>query len=524
MLLILGVALLAALPWTVQYWPSQDGPNHLATAHIVYNYYDTATPFARYLLPGSFVTRSGYSFSPSNLQYVILLGLHNFVNLPVAAKLLASFLMIALPVSLGILLRRVAPGRMRNIFLLLPLFSGWALGMGFERFLLACVFGFLTLAMSIEVAPRQKSAWLRLTTAGACFYLCAWAHPFIAVLFGITLLVLHADALRRSGGWRDMLVITVPAAFLVLVCLLVGADGSLSTGGKTEWWGLADILWGLCGYHVGISAQEYLPRGVALLVMYILCISAFHADAARCPRFRTWRFILSFEGRWCRAVILLHLLYLALPAVLDDWYFCSARALIIGTFLLPLAIETQEVPDRLLRRLPVFCFLLTVVILGVQYRQAVRFSSTVGNVVAVGSQTPRGSRLLPVCGYDAAGLPNPLHHAWAYLVLSCDIITPYHTAGGKPATGGSRFRMLSYRPGVLEGTGAMPWLDEEEIRKDCAVSGKSCRQTLDRLEPVFRKYDRLLLIRPSKRLLAAMRVKCKIEQQAGDVFLLSIPR
>ncbi len=44
--LVFGVAVLALsiVPWTVRHWPSQDGPNHLAIAHVIAAYAEPGSP------------------------------------------------------------------------------------------------------------------------------------------------------------------------------------------------------------------------------------------------------------------------------------------------------------------------------------------------------------------------------------------------------------------------------------------------------------------------------------------------
>ncbi|MEJ2246916.1 MAG: hypothetical protein P8Y80_12690 [Acidobacteriota bacterium] len=515
-LLVLGIALLASLPWTLNYWPSQDGPNHMATAHILGHYHDAGSPFARYLVLKPITTPTGYSMNPSNLQYVLLLFLQNFVSLSAAMKLLVSMTMVFLPLSLILFLHRTVPDRIRNIFLLLPLFSGWALSMGFVRYLLACIFGFLTLALASGSKGGRRTkcwdpTWLRLASAAAVFYLCAWSHPFIAVLFGAILMILEADALRQKKGWKNIAVIAVPGALLVILCMLLGTEQTSHIASKTEWWSPGDMLWGLVGYHVGFSFMEYFPRGVTLLVLYVLtfrgCRRIFQRSA-------------SFGTSLCYAVILLHLLYLALPAVWSDWYYCSARSLVIGAYLLPFVI----VLPKCLERQPLTALaalLLTIAVFGLQYHQGTRFSSQIENILNISKSLPRGSKVLPICGFET-DLPNPLHHAWAYLVPERDILTPYYSAAGKPGTGGSRVRALAYRPGVLDENGSLPWIDEEKVRSECSISFEQCQQTMDSLDSIFQKYDRILLILPSERLLAAAKPRLNLEREAGEMYLFRV--
>jgi hypothetical protein len=261
---------------------------------------------------------------------------------------------------------------------------------------------------------------------------------------------------------------------------------------------------------VGFSALEYFPRGFAVLAMYIAAFRGRRHPARR---------ISPYETSIFRAVMLLHLLYLVLPDVLNDWHYCSARPLVMGAYMLPLVIT---LPERMKKQTGIALagFLLTVSVFAIQYRAAVHLSAQIADVVKVGSFIPRGSKVLPICGYDTH-LPNTFLHAWAYLVESRNIVTPRHSAGGKPKTGGSRFRAISYRPGVLDENGAMPWVNESELHDACSVSTEQCRETMDRLLPVFKKYDRLLVVKPSEILASVAKSKLVLEQQVGEAFLFS---
>lgn len=224
--------------------------------------------------------------------------------------------------------------------------------------------------------------------------------------------------------------------------------------------------------------------------------------------------ILSQQGSFA-------LLYFILPFVLFDWWFCSARALILGVYLLPCAVVLPKGLDRPMR-MALAGFVLVMAVFTIQYRQISKFSPEIENIVRIGESVPAGSRVLPICGYSA-GFANPLHHAWAYLVLSRDIVSPYYSAAGKPKTGGGRFRALRYRPGVLEASGSLPWIDESEVRRECSVSDEHCNLTVERLMPIFGKYDRLLLVHPSGRLLDVIQSRLKLQRREGNIYLFSIP-
>ena len=81
---------LASTPWTVQHWPSQDGPNHLAVAHVIATHADPGSPFPRYL-------SVKHGFRPSAALDVIFSQASRLLPLGVAEKCLVSATLVLLP-------------------------------------------------------------------------------------------------------------------------------------------------------------------------------------------------------------------------------------------------------------------------------------------------------------------------------------------------------------------------------------------------------------------------------------------
>ncbi|MGH7435301.1 MAG: hypothetical protein ACRENE_06475, partial [Polyangiaceae bacterium] len=104
---------LASTPWTVRHWPSQDGPNHLAVAHVIASYGDPGSPFPRYL-------SVKHGFRPSAALDVIFSQASRLMPLETAEKCLVSATLVLLPLSVLLLAWRAIPRRAPNVFLLLP--------------------------------------------------------------------------------------------------------------------------------------------------------------------------------------------------------------------------------------------------------------------------------------------------------------------------------------------------------------------------------------------------------------------
>src|SRR5690349_11576036 len=99
---VLGASLLAlaGVPWSVRHWPSQDGPNHLAVAHVIASYSDPGSPYPQY-----FSVKHG--FRPSAALDVIFSHASRLMPLETAEKCVVSAAIILLPLSLLVLAWRV---------------------------------------------------------------------------------------------------------------------------------------------------------------------------------------------------------------------------------------------------------------------------------------------------------------------------------------------------------------------------------------------------------------------------------
>src|SRR5579863_5933689 len=164
------VALMALLPWTVAHWPSQDGQNHLAVAHVLTHYGDPGSPFPEYVS----VQPRPY---PSTALYEILRVAGRLMPLQTAEKALVSLALALLPFSLLLFIRRTVPKRAVNAMLGLPFVTGWAFAMGFLNFQIALALGVATLALGWDRAPEAiESPGIRGRHALASFLylLCVW--------------------------------------------------------------------------------------------------------------------------------------------------------------------------------------------------------------------------------------------------------------------------------------------------------------------------------------------------------------
>ncbi|HEY3819090.1 MAG TPA: hypothetical protein VGL81_18100 [Polyangiaceae bacterium] len=492
------VAALALLPWTVAHWPSQDGPNHLAVAHVLMHYADRGSPFPKYL-----DVETG--FWPSTALYAVLGFLARGMSLPSAEKVLVSLAIVLLPSSLLLLVRRALPRRSVNVLLALPFVVGWGFGMGFLSFLLAMGLGVLTLALAWE-APRQEQRAHRAFfhgLAAVAYFLSVWFHPVAALIAGLGLLLLEGPALRRPAAWLRVVAIVAPAAlFLVGSYLAARAPaGPSASPGETSMASPLTVVGGLFEYHFAYSPLELVPRLVAMVLLVRFAYRGMRAYSPLGP---------TAEGAVARVELVFLLLYCVTPIALQGWFYSSTRFLLFATLLLP---AVAEIPPRIGRRLLVLAPALTVAVLAVQWPNLRSTSRQLQDILDVGASLAPGDRLVPM-DFSARLLgPQPLEHGWAELVVARDAIAPQLFAAGKPRMGGEHFRTLGFRPGLLdEAGGALPWSSYEgwyDVVRKCSSGSflawfvarpAGCQELLAErtatLDAVVDRYDYVLMLDP----------------------------
>jgi hypothetical protein len=521
------LAIVALLPWTVRRWPSQDGPNHLAVAHVLERYADPGSPFPRY-----FDVETG--FRPSTAIYTLLMFLGHALGLPCAEKLLVSVAIILAPTALVALVQRAVPRRSGNVLLALPFALGWAFAMGFLSFALAMGAGVLTFALGWsppgEVVDRRALA-VRSGLAAVAFFLCVWLHPVCAAIVGLSLLLLEGGALTRASTWARLVVVAGPGT-LFLAIAYAAARAPAQTAAvptETQWANPLQLLGGIVETQIAYSPLELIPRLVALA---LLARFAWRGIRSRSPLGAT------AEGALARVVIVLLVLYLVTPVAVHGWFYASTRFLLFASLLLP---AVADVPPRVARRLPGIAAALTLAVLAAEVPDVWRTSGQLQDVVDTGAGVARGARLLPMDFAARLMGPQPLAHAWAELVVDRDAVASQLFAAGKPRMGGEAFRTLGFRPGVLDqGTGILPWSTYEgwhDVARKCGsnavlawfVAAKAdCAALLDErvhvLDRVLDRYDDVLMIDPPPYAQTMLGDRVALVERRGSVLLFRVVR
>ena len=457
-LLLLAIAPLAALPWLLSYWPSVDGPNHLALVHILGRLGEPGDPFGPYL--ASELRVGSYS-----LYYWLMLGLGRVMDLHLADRLVQTAIIAGLPLSVLYLVRRIAPERRHNVLAIVPLATGWLVMLGFVNFLLGFLLGLLALGTlwgrsGGRVDPVAPPSWRARAAAGVLLLLASIAHPFPAFMIAAALLLLEGPALRFLRTWICIASVTGPAFALAGAPVVAGwLDGRGGPGlGQFDYlWVNEVVLRSVENTVLTFSSWELLLRGVPLVVLA--------AVALRCAARRSLRGSERDDGL-ARLVWGLLALYLIVPDRLSSIAFISPRFTLLFAVACALIASGGSAIGR--RAAPVMVALVWIVA-SVQYAAMSGMDARVRDIVAAGRHVPRGSTLLPLMFETNAGAANlfPLLHAWGHVVIERDAVVPYlFASGGTAHYGGGDFRPLRFRqpfsPTFLPNLGerAPPRLDD----------------------------------------------------------------
>jgi hypothetical protein len=494
------VFVLALIPWTVKHWPSQDGQNHLAVAHVLMHYGDPGSPFPQYV-----AIQTG--FRPSAALYEILCFAGRFVPLQTAEKALVSLAIVLLPSALLLFVRRALPRRSVNVMLALPFVLGWAFGMGFLNFQLGMGLGVVTLALGWE-PPSLDGSPARITwrhaVASAAYFLCVWCHPVVALITGLGLVLLEWRNLVEPRQWARLLIVVGPAAVFLVGSYLAADVTAQSSAAPTETY-FADpltVVGAAIEYNLAYTPFELVPRLVAVAILLRFAYRSIRANSlvAMQPEAAVGRLFLVFL-----------LLYCVTPGAFRGWFYSSTRFLLYAWLLLP---AVAEIPARVGRRLLVLGPALAGVVSAIQWPFIHHVSRQMQDILDVGASLPRGAKLIPMDFTVSVLGPQPLGHAWAELVVDKDVVASQLFAAGKPRMGGERFRTLSFYPGLLDiDGGKLPWSTYEtwnDVGRKCKDPSSperwfvhipgTCEELLAQrkqtLEAVIDRYDYVLMLEP----------------------------
>lgn len=206
--LAVTLAALSLVPiWATEYFPSQNGPWHLLTIHMMREYQNPAFDYARYYVPA-------WHAIPHLLHTLVVYAVSFVVPVLTAHKVVISLYAVGLPASVFWFLSRVAPSKMAYGFASFLLVFNLPLLRGYHDYTLGIPLVVAALAVWYPYRHALTAGRrLGLTLLVVLIYL---SHLFNLLVFGLLVLVLSAP--DRGRGMRR--VMTLAPSFVPSLILL----------------------------------------------------------------------------------------------------------------------------------------------------------------------------------------------------------------------------------------------------------------------------------------------------------------
>jgi len=215
--LLLALTLLTIAPvWAFRYFPTTDGPSHLENAYILRHWFDQDQRYAGIYEINPEPVPNWFTHGALALFMVAVPPL-------VAEKVLVTFLILALVVSMGILLRAMGRDHLFHLLLAFPLLYNFLLFMGFYNYMFSLAVMFFILGTWWR-RRHQPLRWKFLLGLNLLFIFLYFCHIVSTVLALASVLLL--SALRDRLRLRRTLALAlglVPA--LVLPCYYLVSRG-----------------------------------------------------------------------------------------------------------------------------------------------------------------------------------------------------------------------------------------------------------------------------------------------------------
>jgi hypothetical protein len=271
--------------WAYHYFPSQDGPAHLANAVILREYRDPEyTAFRAYYAVND-------RFTPNWLGHLVLAGLMGLVPPLVAEKLFLTGYVVALPLAIRYAVRGIRADASFLAVLGFPFVYNYTLHMGFYSFSYSLAAFFL--ASGYWLRHKERAGFREALTLALLLLLLYFTHivSTVAALLELVLLSLwpvvpaltgqirrrqfSLDKLRSIAPILVPLYATVPTLAVFALFLVQHNEGShLSWEDKPRF---STLVKELLSLHSLVSYEErevWLARAVsglfAAIVLYLL--------------------------------------------------------------------------------------------------------------------------------------------------------------------------------------------------------------------------------------------------------------
>lgn len=413
------------LVWAFPYFPSQDGPIHLAITQTLADYDNPSYPaMAQYF-------GRDFSLQRNPLIYLVLGTLARVMPLLVAEKVYLTVIVALLPLSLLYALRGVTQHALYPAFFAFPLTYGYALKMGFYSFSLGVSLFLLTVGLWLR-CRRRWTAWHVILFGAATFvtYVCHIFAAFNVVLFtGLATLWELASPFLHRGEKQDLkafarrvlargvppLVAVLPVLAIILYFMITvdgpqGIDINLKIR-IVNYLALVPLI-----YHSGFDKFVAIPVSVLGLV-FLLDIT------------KTWiKEKQPFDGTFLFVFAAYFLLLMTVPSGVSGSVIIFPRLMFFVFLALIIAIASFPLPLQALRFNAAVLIVVSLFNLGYRYWEHGRSNDYIAEYLSAAHLIKPNSTVLSLTlervtnAREISMLIKPLLHAAGYLVVDRHVV------------------------------------------------------------------------------------------------------
>jgi hypothetical protein len=507
LLALSGIA--ATVPWLSKYWLFDHSPSNLAAVHIIQSL--AADPNGT--LAQHFTDQ--LRFAPYSLHSWLLLALSAVTGLHDAHRILVSALTVAMPLSVYLALRRVAPEHRVNAWLYVPLGITIFVGGGMQGFAL-CLPPMLTAWAIVCAAQPTAGRQRRVEIAGAAalFLVAALAHPVGPVLGAIAIALFQGRRLVRPRALIEAALALAPAFLFAAVSELRSHAPRADTVGYLELaWSSAERA--LHYFYQGFRVTSRLEVVVRFPVFALVAWGFFRAlsrDRARALPF-------------ARIAAFFLVMTLVGPLRIGDATVTHRFAFLLVIFV---TLGADLPPFLTPRRIALVSLAAVIAVATIEHRNARHVDTVFDDVIALGERIPRGSTLFPLSFQrdDFMRTYRRNLQPWSYLVVTRDLVTPYLPASGAIGQSGHELRPIAYRHPPSADYLPAPYpmrAPEDPCKKLELTVAEDCRSVrMLRYRSYVaqaQKYDRALVIEPPAELVSELSRALILEERRGDIWL-----
>lgn len=423
--------------WAFEYFPTQDGPDHVDNAAVLYNYFHSNHSVLReyYTLNLRFV--------PNWLNSIVLVGLVHFVPVITAEKILITAYVVLLPFSIRYALSAINEASTFLSMLAFPLIYNDFLHRGFYNFIFSIPLFFFIVGYWLR--HRDSFRFREICCLAGLTLLLYFCHIVALGSLVVTLVILAASftlpGLIRNyrsapnglrGTWFTLhnplwasLCGLAPALFLAVV--FVRQQGSPPSWGGSFW---KLLVWPLYGVIATTNSPAHLLISMSVVGLFLGIL--YYAVSRRATQQNPF---LGDGFLW--AATILCILYFIAPESMSGGNIINPRFMVFTLLLLILWFGTQRFSRRVRFRITTAAIGLATLQIAINLPVYARVNESSLEYLSGTNAIEPNSTLLPLCfaregcGVDrGAGYLriSPFVHLSGYITAQQHVVNLFNTS------------------------------------------------------------------------------------------------